>query len=147
MLGVGEMEAGEGFGVGESEEAAAPPDGPSGTRFLNPASRDYEVDDFTGHLKQMPALRQRVLLALMTELGTSTVRPEFGVQRPRKMGNRFEADMQAAVRAALAHIVNAGEIQIDGVDVLRGAGGRAQVTVRYRDPATPEETQDASVDI
>jgi len=122
------------MGLGVPETAPIPPEGPVGCRYINPATKDFEVDPDTGQLKQMPPERQQVLLALMT-LARSSTAPElrnFGITMPRKMGDNFQASMVSAVRTALRDLTDRQKvIRIDSVKVEKGAGGRARTTVTY----------------
>jgi phage baseplate assembly protein W len=133
MSGFGSAPFGSsGVGLSVPVEAADPPEGPAGSRFINAATRDYEIDSDTGQQKQMPVERQQVLLALTTLYGSASANPTFGVKLPRKMGDRFPAEMANAVRAALAHLTDVQKvIRIDSVTVKRGLGGRSLTTVTY----------------
>ncbi len=122
------------FGVDTPAETAEPATGSVGSRYINPATRDYEFNESTGHLSQMPTLRQRVLLAVMTRKGSSTALPDFGISLPPKMGSTFEAEVTASVRSALIHLTDTERVmRIDSVVVEKGAGGRARVTISYTD--------------
>lgn len=122
------------FGLGTPATAPDPPSGQAGSRYLNPQTKDYELDATTGQLAQMPATRQRVLLALMTKLKSATTAQKFGASMPTKMGTTFEAEVQQAVRLALFHLTDTEPvIRIDGILVERGRGSRARVTVSYTD--------------
>jgi len=140
MLGAGVQSAGVSpAGVGEPEAAPLVPSGPTGCRYINPATGDYQINGATGHFAQMPPVRQRVLIALLTELGSSTVLPDLGTMRPRKMGDRFEAEMTGAVHAALRQLTEVEQlIVVNFVAIERGMGGRARVTVDYEDLTTSQ---------
>jgi hypothetical protein len=127
------------FGLGTPAPTGDPPDGASGTRYLNPATRDYQVDTATGQLAQMPSIRQRVLIALLTVRGSATAAPAFGIVPPRKMGDQFTAEMQQAVRSALKQLTDVEKVvRIDGILVERGAGSRSKTTVIFTDLTTGE---------
>lgn len=133
MAGFGSMSCGTSpFGLGTPVTASVPPDGPAGCRFLDPHTGDYAQDDDTRQLKQMPRVRQQVLLALKTEYGSSTADPTFGIKRPKKMGDSFESEMKDAVRSALRHLTDVQKvIRLDNIIVLKGSGGRSKTTVVY----------------
>lgn len=138
-LGAGTMPAGTMPAGGATEATvAASPRASAGSRYLNPITRDYEIASDTGQQAQMPPARQRVLLALMTIKGSSTADPRFGITAPRKMGDQFVQSMQAAVRAALAHLTrnDAPVIKLQRIDVKIPRGGRAIITVSYIDLST-----------
>ena len=127
------------FGLGTPIPTGDPPDGASGTRYLNPATRDYQVDTTTGQLAQMPSIRQRVLLALLTVRGSSTASPGFGIVAPRKMGEQFDVEMKQAVRSALKQLTDVEKVvRIDGIIVERGARSRSRTTVIFTDLITGE---------
>lgn len=81
----------------------------------------------------MPRIRQAVLLAVLTERGSSSVLPDFGIKLPRKMGDTFDSEVRSAVSAALSHLTNTNRIRIDSVRTRRGLGGRAEIIVEYTD--------------
>lgn len=137
MSAYGTMPFGTGpFGLGTPTSLTAPPTGTAGVRYLNPASRDYEVDPATGQLAQMPSIRQRVLLAVTTLFRSSTAVPTFGIKLPRKMGTTFPAEADAAVRSALRHLTETEAlIRINSVTTER-YGGRARITVAWTDLST-----------
>jgi hypothetical protein len=141
MLGAGIQTAGSSpAGVGEPEEGSPLPDAVGGCRWIDPATGDYEIDTSSGAFAQMPANRQRVMIALLTARGSSSVLPDLGLTRPTKMGDRFQAEMEQAVRQALEQLTDVEQIiRLDFVEVLRGSGGRARITVSYTDLTTGEE--------
>lgn len=138
MSGFGTISFGTGpYGLGTPVSASVPPEGAAGIRYINPATRDYEQDPDTRQLKQMPRARQQVLLALTTLRGSASTLPEFGVRLPRKMGDRFEAETLTAVKTALRHLTDTQKvIRLDRVQVEKGRGGRARITVVYTDTST-----------
>ncbi len=122
------------FGLETPDDPPEPPTGTAGSRYINPATGDYESDDLTGQLKQMPRARQRVLLALITLRKSASTAQGFGVRLPRKMGTSFEYETRQAVILALRHLTESEEvIRIDSVTVERGQNSRALVTVSYFD--------------
>jgi phage baseplate assembly protein W len=131
-----------GAGLGVPVHASAPPDGPAGSRFIDPVTKDYAIDSTTGQLQQMPPIRQRVLLALTTVLGSATTLPGFGMTFPRKMGDRFEGQVKNAVAAALYQLTTVEKvIRVTNVIVEKGAAGRSRTTVQYVDTSTNTEDQ------
>lgn len=134
------MPAGLGpFGLGTPPDPGESPTGTAGSRFINPATRDYEVDAATSQFKQMPTVRQRVMLAIATELDSSGV-AGFGKKRPRKMGSSFESEERALVSAALRQMIEVEKVvRLDGVTVERGSLGRARTTISFTDLTTGEK--------
>lgn len=130
------------FGVGTPATATEPPDGPIGCRYLNPQTRDYETGGEGGQLKQMPPLRQRVVITMLTQVGSSTVLRDLGIKLPRKMDSFFESTVRDSVFVAFRYETEVSrEMRIDEVFVERQPGGRAMVNLRYTDLTTGEDAE------
>lgn len=125
------------FGVGTVATITAPPaDPPTYCRYINPGSRDLEIDTSTRHFKQMPKLRQRVLLTLLTLRGSSTVLPDVGVDMPKKLGDRSEPRIRNAVYRAFYRMTTVEKVmRIDGLLISRNVG-RVTITLVYTDLTT-----------
>jgi phage baseplate assembly protein W len=145
MPGFGTAPAGtSGAGLGVPVTASAPPDGPAGSRFIDPVTKDYAIDTSTGQLQQMPPTRQRVLIILTTEIGSATTLPTLGVKWPRKMGDTYAAQVKNAVTAALYQLTEVEKvIRLKDVIVEKGRGGRSRITVVWTDLSTNREDQQA----
>ncbi len=144
VLGFGECAFGTSpLGLGTPGLPGSAPAASNGSRFLNPKTRDWEIDPATSQLAQMPATRQRVLLALLTVRGSATSAPGFGFKAPSKIGTLFEAQTRNAARTALAHLTNeeSPAIEIESITVQRIATGRVLLTVTYVDLATEERDE------
>jgi hypothetical protein len=125
------------MGLGTPVSADPPPDGAAGSRYLNPATRDYQIDGTTGQQAQMPMVRQQVLIALTTLAKSATTLDWLGIKLPRKMGNRFQGEVEVSVRSALRHLTDTQKvIHIDGITAERGAAGRGRITVSFTDLTT-----------
>jgi hypothetical protein len=144
MSGFGLSAIGTGsFGLGTPDEPPEQATGNVGIRWINPATKDYEVDPGTHNLKQMPGVRQQVMLAVSTIQRTATSAPRFGVALPNKMGNTFEAECKNATRLALNHLI-AGDpplIKINFITVTKGRNSRAEILIDYIDLTTGEPDQ------
>lgn len=141
MLGFGLSPAGTGaFGLGTPEIIPEQGTGTVGSRWINPATKTYEVNEYTHNLKQMPGVRQMVLLAVMTLQGSASPNPRFGVKPPTKMGNTFEAECKDSVKKALSHMTDSDSplIRVDKITVTRGRNSRAEVLIDYVDISTGE---------
>ena len=128
-------------GIGTYTTIVEPADPSNGSRYINPYTRDFELDPSTLQLAQMPGTRQLVLLALATIQGSSTALPSLGVKMPSKIGASFVADVTASVRSALAHLTREDDpvIALESVKVERAnVPGRGIVTVSYTDLASGE---------
>lgn len=142
MAGFGLAPAGlSPFGLGSPDEGAAPPSGPAGSRYLNPITRDYQIDPSTGQQAQMPPVRQRVLLTVLTAKNSSAV-PGFGTRIPALMGETFESEVRAEITRELRQLTDVERVaRLDGVKVEKGLGGRARVTISYTDLTTATRDQ------
>jgi phage baseplate assembly protein W len=128
-------------GLGTPLSVADPPTGTAGVRFLNPATRDYQVDSVSGQLAQMPSLRQRVLLALMTTQASASVQPKFGLNSPRKIDGNFTANNEQRIREALRQMTEVEKVmKVTAIKTERGVSGsntaRVRTTVSYTDLTT-----------
>ena len=118
--------------------ADPPPDAPENARYLDYLTSDYRVGD-DGEVERMPITRHRVLLALATLRGSSTVLQDFGVRLPGVIGLNDEADTRIAVETALQHLIEEGAIVLNSVTVEHGNPiGRSAIKVDYTDTATNE---------
>lgn len=123
------------YGFGSVDEASEQASNPFGSRFLDPATRDYRFDSSTGQFGQMPPLRQRVLLTLMTVLNSSAV-AGFGTKLPKKIDRTFVESTKQMVRVALRYLTDTERVmRIDAIEVRTG-GWRAEITVSYTDLET-----------
>lgn len=121
------------FGVGTPASAVEPPNGPSGSRYIDPITRDYSVDPTTRQFKQMPGTRQRVLLAVLTQRDSSGI-PGFGTSMPPRMGDDFESRIRSEINRALRHMTELEKsLLLTDIKVERGVGGRARITISFRD--------------
>lgn len=126
------------FGLGSPAEPPSPPTGSVGSKWINSSTRNYEIDPGTKNLKQMPGVRQMVLLAINTvQLSAASV-PRFGTRVPNKMGSTFEAECKNATRTALRHMTNLDDplIKINFINVTKGRNSRAEIMVDYTDLTT-----------
>ncbi len=128
------------YGLWTPEDAPAPATGDVGSRWINPQTKDYEINQSTGNLKQMPSVRQQIMLALSTIQGSAAMTPRFGVAMPNKMNNAFENAAKNACRIALSHLTDGDFpiIRIDNLVVTRGRNSRVEILVDYTDLSTGE---------
>lgn len=88
----------------------------------------------------MPPLRQRVLLAVMTVLRSSTAVPTMGVNMPKKMGTTYQVEAQNAVLLALRQMIEVEKVlRVDRIDVKKTGTGRSEITISYTDLTTGEQ--------
>lgn len=125
------------LGFGQDEEIQGPPEDPiEGATFISPRTRDYVVQD-DGSYQRMPVARHRVLVLLMTKLG-SAARVDgdapFGLELPDRIGTSFKQEATQAVRACLEPIGD--DIRIDAIDVTVLANGRVEILVAFTDLTT-----------
>jgi hypothetical protein len=108
--------------------------GPALSRYIDPGSGDFMIDDSVGQFASMPSLRQRVLLVMNTELGSALAVPDLGIPRPKKIDETYIATTRAAVRRAFYRMTDVERImRIESIDIERRSSGRVQVTLVYRD--------------
>lgn len=141
MAGFGSTPVATGpFGIGTPADIPEPTTGPVGVRWINPATKDYEVNSVTGNLKQMPGVRQQVMLAISTLKGTSAPNPRFGITLPNKMNETFESACKNACRKALEHLTSTDPpiINVHNITVVRGRNSRAEITIDYTDLTSGE---------
>jgi hypothetical protein len=127
------------FGCGTPLPAGPPPTGYSGLcRFIDGFTGDYAIDPVTGHLAAMPVVRQRVLLALLTVRGSSSVLPTMGMRRPSKIGSDTAWAMAAEARVALSHMTDVERVlRVDNLTVEQVEGsGRVRIICEYTDLTT-----------
>lgn len=121
------------FGGGDPTSGSSPPIATQASRYVNPDTRDYEVDPTTRGFRRMTGLRQRIQLALSTLRGSSTTLQTWGVTIPRKVTASFAAEVEQSVRAALSQLTDVEKlIHVDRVDVYQYAM-RSRVTVFFTD--------------
>ena len=128
------------LGLGTPED---PPDVPVGvttaSRYIDPSTGELEIDATTGHLRQCSRVMQQVLLALRTKQGSALVDRLFGYKSPTKMTPRFEAEVDAQMRAALRHLTDVQKcMTIKTIAVTRGKSARYAVALRFRNHETDE---------
>lgn len=133
MIGIGTVAIGSTpFGFGTPVVAQAPSESQGNAAFIDPRTKDYVVGD-DGEVKRMPITRQRVLLLLLTELGSSAD-PEKGLRLPDKIDQTYVQQCQQAVRDALVPM--GGDIVIDAIPVEVLPNGRTFITVEFTDLTT-----------
>lgn len=105
-----------------------------GSRKIDPAKKDYVVDATTGRTLGMCDVQQLVLLALCTEKGSSAVRALGQELRTiDRASANFQIRAQTTLQAAVAHLVDAGLIEVLGIVVESPAPGRGQARLVWRD--------------
>jgi len=126
------------YGTGTPAVAVAPPsERAKGARYLNPSTRDYELDD-EGEYRRMPSVRQQILLAVSTTLGSSAVERGQGIRLPGKITPNLEREVSAFVTQATQHITSAGRATVDDVTAEVLQTGRIEITVAYTDLTTDD---------
>jgi len=132
------------FGMGTPVSGVSAPASPSQlSRYLNPGSRDWKVDAATGQFAQMPPVRQRMELIMLTVVGSSSVIRTMGIPRPRKIDQYAETRMRRSVELAYAQLTDVEQVaRIDAIDIERGnTTGRLTVTIEWRDLTQPNQVQ------
>ena len=138
MLGIGHQPLGLSLaGLGGIEDADELPTQTSGARFIGPDG-DRMIDPATGDFARMSDVQQRVLIALVTQLGSATVDFNMGTTRQTKMDDTFEARETNSALAALRSLIDNKEIEVISVVVTRD-GGRATRAVTFRNLSNGKE--------
>lgn len=121
------------FGSGTPATLVAPPTKPpERAAYIDPVTRDYVLDN-EGEASRMPEVRQQVVLAVMTIVGSSSTEPRRGIRSPRKIDENIERSMRASVVAATQHIVSAGRATVDDVRSTEVSMGRLRTIISYTD--------------
>lgn len=108
--------------------------GPALSRYIDPGTGDYLIDEQIGQFASMPSLRQRVLLIINTEFGSSSALPTLGVRRPAKIDESFVRTTQSAIYEAFYRLTNVERImRIEDVIVEKHSSGRIAITLVYTD--------------
>ena len=141
MSGIGLFPAGLGpFGFGTPLSADPIPVGAAGCRFIDPSTGDYAIDVLTRQFQQMPPLRQRVLLALVTTFKSNNAVPGFGIKLPKKMGTSYQNEVRNSVNTALNQLTTIEKVmKVDSITAIKGASGRSLITVSYTDLSTGQQ--------
>jgi len=110
------------------------------SRYIDPANGDYSLDASSRLPNTMPPVRQRVLLAIRTVLGSAKGLPRFGIARPRKMGLSFRREMTDSIRVALLQMTDVEKVVVlQRVDVEIVNTSRAHIVINYIDLTTGEK--------
>jgi phage baseplate assembly protein W len=137
-LGFGENTWGANFGIEEIVNTDADLSKPTAARFIDSISSDFNLSG--NALESMPATRQRVLIALLTKKGSSSVLPDFGNQllNVGKVNSAIIVrQVQDYIRQALKHIE---EMNITAINVDPYMGDvKISYEVVYIDLITNEE--------
>jgi hypothetical protein len=135
MIGAGLQTAGTTYaGWGDFDPVAPAPTIVAGARFIG-NDRDYMIDPATGAFAKMRSVKQRVMLAISTQLNSSCLQ-DFGIIDGTKIGSGFVAAMQNSIRVALKTMVDAEEIRIDEIKVEQVTSNRVLRTVYYTELQT-----------
>jgi len=111
---------------------------PQTTSALDRSTRDYSYDASGNRVQSTPA-NQRVYLACLTALGSSSV-PGFGLAPPpRTITKRYQQERQDAYQRAFADLQRDGVAQLISIQIDRVTGTHITETVRWRDLTTLDE--------
>lgn len=128
-------------GIGAPETTDALNTDIADARFIDPLTKDFRSVDVPGKIDPMPALRQRVLLALTTNKGSVANEPEFGstLHLITHIDQTTPNKARAAVRTALARLTDVERlITIDDVLATEPIPGRLRIIVKYTSTDTAE---------
>jgi hypothetical protein len=121
------------FGEGTPTSTTAPPSKPpEDAAWIDPILKEYALDD-EGEIARMPEVRQQMLLAVITVLGSSSVDPTKGILLPKKIGDDLQRQARASVVAACKHVTDAKRARINDVNAEVLQTGRVRITISYDD--------------
>lgn len=113
-----------------------------GGRLIDPKTKDYVYKD--GRAVGMGNVKQRVLLAVSTEKGSSAMR-ELGhtLKRIERISANILYEVRAILLAAVRHIVAEGLMEVVNITVQKGGTGQVFARMQWRDLSTgADETTD-----
>lgn len=105
-------------------------------RFIDPSTGDWQSTSTPGILDGMEKNSQRVLLALMTQQGSSTSLPDYGntVHQLGKVDETFESQLKDRVSTALNQLTNIENvISITDITVNEVSPGNVTYSVFFFD--------------
>lgn len=108
-------------------------------RYIDPVTRQFQVDEH-GQFVGMDAVQQQVYLALRTIRGEA-IPEQLGTEilSIQDIGDDFEQRVRQSVDDALARLVKAKLVRVDGVDIDRPNRNAALIRVRWTNLATLRE--------
>jgi len=123
------------FGLGTPVAAPLPATTPPAiSRYINPSTGDYQQNVDTGQLQDMPPIRQRMLLMVLTRKGTSTVLPNLGITVPPKIDQTFVRKLSSAIRSAARQMTTVERsARIDNIIIEHNITGRPDVIIEFTD--------------
>lgn len=124
------------FGFGEVTPTDPRATMPVLARHIDPTTKDFVPAGRT--LQATTPVKQRLLIALSSELGSGAAAPELGIRvKGMKMGRGFEAMMRDRVRIATRQIVEV-EKKAKIIDVIVSRkGNQGLLTVFFLDLTNP----------
>lgn len=126
------------FGVGTPVDAPAPPEGlPTLVRYIDPTTRDHIIDPMTGHIAEMPSVRQRFLLIALTIKKSASVLPAMGLDLPDLIDDSFSRRVDVSVRESARPMTEIEKVaRVNAVTVETTALGRVLLLINYTDLTT-----------
>lgn len=103
-------------------------------------TRTFKINPDTGRYYGVTPPAQKVELALLLKKGATPAVPSLGLDLSKVVpaaGPKLQADVDAAVRAALATLLTTKAIRIDEITGTSTIRGRISVKVRYQDLTDP----------
>jgi hypothetical protein len=104
------------------------------SRYINPTTGDYLFNE-SGKIAGFFGVQQQVYLSLVTALGSSaSVTLGDTIDTIRVIGNNISYDINNAITLALAPLVNAGQITLNGIIIAQPNSSTAVVVdVKWTD--------------
>src|SRR5512147_2991148 len=96
------------------------------------------IDATTGQFQRGDAIAQAIYIAVKTTLGSAGANTDLGVQWPRKMGDRFDAELRNSILAGLRQMIDLRVITVESVSYTLIKPEIFSVEIRYYDNTTRE---------
>lgn len=109
---------------------AGPPTVARGARLLDRTGNPV-IDPVTGGFVKADAVMMRVYLAVKTTLASASGDKTVGSKLPRKVGNRFEAELRTSVQLALAGMIAERTITLENVTAVQIHPGTYAPEIEY----------------
>lgn len=103
-------------------------------------TRDFPLNPETGRYYGVTPTAQKVELALLLKFGKTPAMPSIGLDLSKVVpaaGPKLQADVESAVKSALAKMLSAGSIKILEITGTSAIRGRISVRVRFQDLTDP----------
>jgi hypothetical protein len=127
-------------GVGYVPAIPTLPSTSRGARYIGPDGNPVKDEVNGGFLKADP-VAMRVYFAIRTTLKSASGNQALGVEWPKKIDARFEAQLFNSINVGLAEMIRTKVIKIESLSVSYPMPERYYVTLNYRNLITQKSQQ------